>query len=74
MGFGSTVRICLQPEHLRSTVLITVVVGTWLTLFNQIDAVLGGSIDLWLATKVALNYATPFVVANAGLLCRRDEE
>lgn len=72
-GFRRALRVTLKPEHLRRTGLITVVVGTWLTLFNHADVLLAGSVDPWLVVKVILNYATPFVVANAGLLCRQRE-
>lgn len=66
-------RICLKREHLRRTGLISIVVGTWLTLFNQIDPLLACHLDPALYVKVVLNYFTPFVVANAGLLSRQDE-
>jgi hypothetical protein len=64
-------RVCLKWEHLRRTGLITALVGTWLTLFNQGDLLLAGAIGPVLLVKIALNYATPFVVANAGLLSRQ---
>ena len=66
-------RICLDREHLRRTGLICIVVGTWLTLFNQIGPLLAWNLDLALFIKVVLNYVTPFVVANAGLLSRQDD-
>ncbi len=64
------VRVCLEWKHLKRTGLITVVVGTWLTLFNQGDLLLVGEIDTWLFGKIFLNYLTPFIVSNAGLLSR----
>lgn len=64
--------VCLEREHLRRTGLITLVVGTWLTLFNQIGPLFAGNVDWRLLVQIALNYATPFVVSNAGLLSRRD--
>lgn len=66
-------RVCLEWEHLRRTVSITVLVGTWLTLFNQGGVLLLGNVDLWFLVKVFLNYLTPFVVANAGLLSREQD-
>jgi hypothetical protein len=48
-------------------------VGTWLTLFNHAGLLLTGSINPELLVKIILNYATPFVVSNAGLLSRQDE-
>ncbi len=66
-------RVCLEREHLRRTGGISLVVGTWLTLFNQIDLLLAWNLDPALFVKIVLNYLTPFVVANAGLLSRRSD-
>lgn len=68
------IRVCLEWKHLKRTGLITVVVGTWLTLFNQGDLLLVGEVDTWLFGKIFLNYLTPFVVSNAGLLSREGGE
>ncbi|HJO35140.1 MAG TPA: hypothetical protein QF361_02835 [Gammaproteobacteria bacterium] len=62
----------LVPAHLRRTGLIALIVGSWLTAFNQGDALLAGAWSARLALKVFLNYLTPFVVANLGLLSRRE--
>ena len=61
----------LAPAHLRRTSLITVIVGSWLTAFNHGDALASGAWDATLGLKILLNYVTPFVVANLGLLSRR---
>ena len=61
-------RVCLRPLHLRRTASIALIIGTWLTLFNQGDVMLSGGLKGWVWGKIALNYLTPFVVANAGLL------
>lgn len=45
-------------------------VGTWLTIFNQGDVLLSSGVTLTLLGKVFLNYLTPFIVANWGLLSR----
>lgn len=63
--------IALQPVHLRRTALVALVVGTWLTAFNHGDELLRGSLDTRLAAKIALDYLTPFVVSNVGLLARQ---
>ncbi|MGH8978142.1 MAG: nitrate/nitrite transporter NrtS [Acidimicrobiia bacterium] len=47
---------------------IALVVGTWLSLVNQGEAVFDGR-PPWL--KIVLNYATPFVVASLGFLAGR---
>ena len=65
------VAIALRPVHLRRTALVALVVGTWLTAFNHGDELLRDGIDLRLAAKIALDYLTPFVVSNIGLLARQ---
>lgn len=47
---------------------IALVVGTWLSLLNQGEAVLDGH-PPWV--KLVLNYVTPFVVASLGFLAAR---
>jgi hypothetical protein len=58
----------LSGATVPSAARIALVVGTWLTLMNHGDAMLGGSIP-WL--KIVLDYATPFVVASLGFLAAR---
>lgn len=65
------VAIALRPVHLRRTVLIALIVGTWLTAFNHGDELLRGGLDARLAAKIALDYLTPFIVSNVGLLARQ---
>ena len=67
------VEICLEPAHLRRTVIIALIVGTWLTLLNQGSALWTGSWDGELLLRMALNYLTPFVVSNLGLLSKEPE-
>lgn len=67
-GLGSLVRLCCRPRHLRRTSTIAIVVGSWLTLFNQGEVLWAGGLSFALLLKVLLNYLTPFVVANLGLL------
>jgi hypothetical protein len=50
---------CLYPPHLRRTGSIALVVGTWLTLFNQGDVVWDGHVGGWIWIKIVLNYLTP---------------
>jgi hypothetical protein len=45
-----------------------------LSLFNQGAEILAGAFDVWLFVKLAVNYLTPFVVANLGLLSRSGGE
>jgi len=65
---GRLVRLCCQPRHLRRTSTIAIVVGSWLTLFNQGGVLWAGEVSFALLLKVFLNYLTPFAVANLGLL------
>jgi hypothetical protein len=65
------VATALMPVHLRRTALVALVVGTWLTAFNHGDELLRGGLDMRLAAKIALDYLTPFVVSNIGLLARQ---
>lgn len=64
-------RVVFTPVHLKRTVLIAFVVGSWLNLFNHGDELLRGAISAHLAAKLALNYLTPFVVSNVGLLAHQ---
>jgi hypothetical protein len=67
------IEICFERKHLKRTGLITIIVGTWLTLFNQGDVLILGEAHMYLAAKVFLNYLTPFIVSNAGLLSRESD-
>ncbi len=64
-------RVVLDPTHLKRTLLIAFVVGSWLNLFNHADVLVHGAMNADLAAKLVLNYLTPFVVSNAGLLARQ---
>lgn len=59
---------CCRPRHLLRTSVIALLVGTWLTLFNQADVLWTDPVNAVVLVKVLLNYLTPFVVANLGLL------
>jgi len=65
------VRVIITPVHLKRTVLVALVIGTWLNLFNHGDELLNGMMNAHLAAKLTLNYLTPFVVSNVGLLARQ---
>jgi hypothetical protein len=64
------VATCLQGEHLLRTISIALAVGTWLTLFNQVDVLLTENVGMIMGTKIAVNYLTPFIVSNLGVLSR----
>ncbi|HET7662105.1 MAG TPA: nitrate/nitrite transporter NrtS [Rhodanobacteraceae bacterium] len=64
-------RVVFKPVHLKRTLLIAFVVGSWLNLFNHGDTLLHGTLNAHLAAKLALNYLTPFIVSNVGLLAHQ---
>ncbi len=74
MSSLNLLKTCLYPPHLRRTGSIALVVGTWLTLFNQGDVIWTGQLGGWIWIKIVLNYLTPFAVANLGLLSKRREK
>ena len=65
------ISVVLQPVHLRRTVLVALVVGTWLTAFNHGDELVRGKFSWILAGKIGLDYLTPFIVSNVGLLAHQ---
>jgi hypothetical protein len=60
------------PAHLRRTLLITLLVGSWLTAFNLGDVLITDPVNSMVLIKIGLNYLTPFLVANLGLLSHRE--
>jgi hypothetical protein len=74
MSLGEALRIVFRREHLRRTVKIAVVVGTILTLINQLDVILRGDATAVTWLKCALNYCVPFIVSNLGLLAGKQAE
>jgi hypothetical protein len=74
MPIREALRICARREHLRRTVKIALVVGTILTVINQLDVILSGDADALTWVKCGLNYCVPFVVSNLGLLAGKRAE
>lgn len=64
-------KICCRWDHLKATGGVALLVGTWLTLVNQADVIAAQGVDIGVLLKMTVNYLTPFVVANIGLLSRR---
>ena len=64
----AALRIILEPQHLRRTLTIAIVVGTILTAINQGDVILKGEATSTTVVKAVLNYVVPFIVSNLGLL------
>jgi hypothetical protein len=68
VSYGEAAWMFLGGATLRPAIRIAAVVGTWLSLMNQGSLILEGTVP-W--AKIALNYATPFVVASLGFLAGR---
>ena len=68
------VNTCLRPHHLKRTGTITLIVGTWLTVYNLGDVLFSAGFTTVLLGKIVLNYLTPFIVSNWGLVSRDLEE
>ena len=67
----NALKVCCRWEHLRATGGLALLVGSWLTLVNQSDIIAAQGLDALTSFKIAVNYLTPFVVSNLGLLSRR---
>ena len=67
----SGIRVCCRCDHLRVTGGVALIVGTWLTAINQADMILSHGFSVVILLKVLVNYLTPFIVSNAGLLARK---
>ena len=67
----SACRYCLATERLKRTVMTALIVGTVLTLLNQLDVVAAGEATPTTYLKCTANYLVPFVVSNVGLLIGR---
>jgi hypothetical protein len=60
--------VILQPQHLRRTITIALVVGTILTAINHADVIARGDASSATLAKAALNYLVPSIVSTLGLL------
>jgi hypothetical protein len=67
-GVRDALSVILQPQHLRRTITIALVVGTILTAINHADVIARGDASSATVAKAALNYLVPFIVSNLGLL------
>ena len=67
-GVRDALSTILQPQHLRRTITIALVVGTILTAINHADVIARGDATSATFAKAALNYLVPFIVSNLGLL------
>lgn len=67
----AAIRVIVAPANLKRTGFIAALVGVWLTAINEGDQVIHGHFG-GIGLKVVMNFVTPFVVANLGLLARTD--
>ena len=74
MSVKDFIAIVFKPTHLRRTGLIALLVGSWLCAINLADQIWAAQWSWALLLKVAMNYLTPFVVANMGLLSRSRQQ
>ena len=71
MRIASAVGYCFTAERLKRTLLTALIVGTILTLLNQVDVVVSGEATSTTYLKCAGNYLVPFIVSNVGMLIGR---
>ena len=60
--------VLTQPQHLRRTVIVALVVGTVFFAMNQLNVVLAGQATPLVWFKAVLTYVTPFCVSSIGVL------
>jgi hypothetical protein len=70
-GWRWAVHTCRNPVTLRRTVRIALVVGTVLTVINQLDVLIAADATILTGVKIGLNYVVPFIVSNLGVLSAR---
>ena len=71
-GWRWVVATCRPTLHRTAT--IALVVGTVLTLINQLDVIVHGDATWLTGVKVVLNFCVPFIVSNLGVLAARKGE
>lgn len=74
MTLSEALRICFRREYLQRTIRIALVVGTILTLINQLDVFIKGDATALTWIKTGLNFCVPFVVSNLGLVAGKRAE
>lgn len=61
----------LTPRVFKRNLVIALIVGSLLTVANQFDVLLRGSISASLVVKICLNFAIPFAVSSASAYANR---
>ncbi len=65
------IRYALRGRVLKRNFLIAVIVGTLLTMANQFDLIVRGSVHADLLAKVCFNFLIPFVVSSVSAYANR---
>ena len=65
---GEALRVWFSRATLRKTIKIALVVGTILSLINQLGVILDGRANYVTWLRVAANYFVPFCVSSTGFL------
>ncbi len=65
---GEAVRLWFRRSTLRKTIKIALVVGTILSLINQLGVILDGRANYATWIRVGANYLVPFCVSSTGFL------
>lgn len=68
MQLREALATCRQPQNLRRTLTIPLVVGCILSIINQGDVIVHGDATAATVLKVGLNFVVPFIVSNLGVL------
>ena len=61
---GKWCAVALRADVVRRSAIVSLVVGTLLTLINQLDTILTQGIDARVFFKVLLTYCVPYCVAT----------
>lgn len=59
-------KLSSRSVTVRRSLVIAVIVGTILSIINQIHLVLDGSADLLTRLRISANYLVPYLVSTAG--------
>ena len=66
--WSEMVGLLTQPQHLKRTMIIALVVGTAFFTMNQLSVVLAGQATPLVWFKGVLTYVTPLCVSSVGVL------
>lgn len=70
-SWANAIQYAFSMNVARRNGLIALIVGSLLTLTNQFDVILSGSLTLWLGVKILINFLTPFVVSSTSAVLNR---